>query len=108
MHKISVMKKLLSILVAFATFFCINAYGQNPQIPIEGKCSLIIEKYREAYKSDSIAIVYFKSNYTIESMSSVSQEVLFKKKPSEIISYFNSEEGKKYDCYLRGHRSRND
>ncbi|MFC4674500.1 hypothetical protein [Dysgonomonas termitidis] len=102
------MKRLLSLSFFFFILSFIQVFSQKDmKIYFEAKCHVVLNEYKNKFDCDSSIISNFKADYTID-MSKIAQEKLFKKPPSEIIAFFNTDNGKKYRCYIKGYRNRND
>jgi hypothetical protein len=71
---------------------------------IEGNCKAVIESLRESQGNDSIAVEVFKKEYKIDKMYNADN--LLKKNYTEIIQYFDSEQGKNYNCRLKTFNSK--
>ena len=102
-----VMKKQnIFFIVAVFTFFCtVSIFAQKKSLRrTGGRCKVVINLLRESIENDSIAIEIFKDEYKIVNMHS--DDWLLKKNYSEIIQYFNSEEGGKYICRSKITRGR--
>jgi len=91
-------KKNLFLIIAF--IFCsMLVFAQKKENKsIEIRCQDIINNLRIAHKNDSLAIEIFKKYYQINNMDKADEDSLLNKNYSEIINYFNSEDGKIYSC----------
>lgn len=105
------MKKIL-FLIFILCAFSVSVFSQRKtrKIIFEDKCHVVIEEYRNFFENDSLAIKEFRDDYVIDTrnISSMGLSQLFSKKPSEIIAFFNTDAGKKHECYIKGYRNRYD
>lgn len=66
---------------------------------ISGNCQVVMNTLRKYQSNDSIAVDIFKKEYVIDNMQNT--ENLFKKQYTEIIHFFESKNGQKYNCHLK-------
>ncbi|NDV94366.1 hypothetical protein D0T84_05460 [Dysgonomonas sp. 521] len=86
------MRKFLFLIVVFC--FCNTTHVFGQVIVFEGECCEALAGYKTKYDNDSTVVSNFRSFYQIE-MSEMAKAELFKKKPAEIIAFFNTDAGKK-------------
>lgn len=74
---------------------------------LESDCYTVLKEYQKKYNSDSTIIKEFRGFYSLD-MGEMAKAELFKKKPAEIIAFFNTDAGKKIKCYIKGYRNKYD
>jgi hypothetical protein len=95
-----VIYKILLLLIIFSFYnYALFSQRKNGFRLISGDCRTVIETLRNHQGNDSIAIEIFKNEYIIDKLQE--PEKLFQKRYPEIIKFFNTKEGKRYQCRLR-------
>ena len=98
------MKKALLIFIFIISIS--SLFAQKKGIPIEGKCSEVINGLKDYLKNDTLVINYFKDFYKVSSINIPTD--LYNKNASEIIDFFNEPVRKNSClCRIRGWRERN-
>ncbi|NDV69793.1 hypothetical protein [Dysgonomonas sp. 25] len=96
------MKTIYKNIFLLAIIVCCNTLSAQEKSGfriIEGECKVVIDALRKNQGNDSIAVEIFKKEYLIDKMSNPQE--LFNKKYTAIINYFDSKEGRKYQCRLK-------
>ena len=91
------MKKYI-VLILLMVFFTTKNHSQNIGLIKEGKCYMVLNNIREQVDNDSIAVALFKLNYVV---AKVDTNYLFKRRPTDIIKYFNLIRNRSSSCILK-------
>jgi hypothetical protein len=90
------MKKYIALLLIF--FCVIKSNSQSASFLKTGTCTTVLSYINKQVNNDSLTIEIFRKNYSIERIDT---NILFKKKPFEIINFFKQDENSNLTCSLK-------